>query len=141
MPERRIYLHSSTACRQSAKEVYLDSIDPSQIPLLTYLPQLTTVVVRGGGQMDGLSQLQEYCHENGLDFCISIGGQRISDSAKEITISGADDDSLNLLSLLPELESVYLVLPECEHRKSGTGERGYGLFPRQRPGIPGRVRH
>ena len=103
----------STACRQSAKEVYLDSIDPSQIPLLTYLPQLTTVVVRGGGQMDGLSQLQEYCHENGLDFCISIGGQRISDSAKEITISGADDDSLNLLSLLPELESVHLVLPEA----------------------------
>ena len=27
----------STACRQSAKEVYLDSIDPTQIPLLTYL--------------------------------------------------------------------------------------------------------
>lgn len=103
----------STACRQSAKEVYLDSIDPSQIPLLTYLPQLTTVVVRGGGQMDGLSQLQDYCHENGLDFCISIGGQTISDSVKELTVSDADDDSLNLLSLLPDLESVHLVLPEA----------------------------
>lgn len=103
----------TTACRQSAKEVYLDSIDPSQIPLLAYLRQLTTVVVRGGQQMEGLSQLQEYCHENGLAFCISIGGQRIPDDAREVRVSGADDDSLNLLSLLPDVESVHLVLPKA----------------------------
>ena len=102
-----------TVCRQGAKEVYLDSISSDQIPLLKYLPKLTTVIVRGGQQMEGMAQLQQYCHENGLNFRISLGGKVVADDETALTISGTDDDELNLLSLLPDLESVHLVLPEA----------------------------
>ena len=96
----------------SAVRIALGGITAQELERLPYLTVLKTVAVRGGDG-ENLAKLREYCRENGIAFQLELGGEVIPEDAKEITVSGAAEESLTLLQFLPELESLHLVLPEA----------------------------
>lgn len=105
-------LGESTFSR-SATKVTIDSITKEEIPLLACLTRLKTVIVSGGEDVENIGQLQEYCHDNDLEFCIEVDGKTIADTAKQVTVGAITDDELNLLQFLSNMKQLHIVNPEA----------------------------
>lgn len=103
---------SGQSFSRSASSITVSSIAQEEIALLACLPQLETVVVTGG-DTENFAQLQEYCHENGLAFCIAVNEQTIADDAEQVTVSAITDAELNLLPLLTDMEALHMVDPQA----------------------------
>lgn len=111
---------------RSVTEVTLDGIAQEEISLLDCLPKLKTVVVSGGEAVENFAQLQEYCHENALAFCIEAGGETVADDAKKVSLGAVTDSELNLLQFLPEMEELHIVKPEASAEKLVQLRETYG---------------
>lgn len=99
-----------------AEQVTLDSVTPEEIPLLEYLPKLKRVVCSGGA-VENITQLEEYCRDQKLEFLLSLGGEAFAPNSKEITAASVTDDQLVLLQFLPNLERLYIRQPKASARK------------------------
>jgi len=97
----------------TATEIEVDRIAQEEIELLRCFRELATVVAGGGEDMSNMDQLQTYCHNNALKFCIAIADARIADSAEAVQVENATDGELNLLSLLPNLKQIHLKNPQA----------------------------
>lgn len=103
-----------TRYSQDAAEVRLDSITKEQIRQLQLLRQLGTVAVYGGENTQNMAELQEYCRDNGISFCVELDGIRIADTETAVTVRNITDGELNLLHLLPELQTLHLIEPAAK---------------------------
>lgn len=97
---------------QDVSQVDVKNIAAEEIPLLRGLPKLKTVIC-GGGDAETIAALQEYCHNNGLEFGIRIGGNAILDTAKEVSAGAVTDDELILLQFLTKMEKLHMKSPEA----------------------------
>lgn len=102
-----------TSYAHTADEITVNRIAREEIELLHCLAELTTVVAGGGEDMANMTELQAYCHDNGLAFYIAVGGERVSDSAESVTIQNATDGELNLISLLTNLKQLHMKNPQA----------------------------
>lgn len=96
-----------------SRQLQLRSVELEQIPDLQYLPDLTTVVVSGGENMENFSQLQDYCRDHGISFCVRLGSQVFSTNERAVQAAGVTDSELSLLTLLPKLEQLALSCPKA----------------------------
>lgn len=108
----QVELNGKTYTNQAAK-LELDSITPEEIDLLQYLPELETVIVTGGENTENIAQLQKYCHEHDLEFCIAIAGVQATEDTHNLAVKKITDAELNLLQFLPNLEQLYMENPEA----------------------------
>lgn len=108
------YVHlSGEGFYQGSNRVEVDSITAEEIGLLQYLTELSQVVVVGGENTQNMAQLQEYCNQKGIEFCIQAGGNVLPDSTREVTVSAITDDELNLVQFLTNLEQLHLKNPQA----------------------------
>ena len=105
-----VYL-SGEGFYQGSNRVEVDSITPEEIDSLQYLPKLTQVVVFGTQTTENFAELQAYCAENSIEFCLSIGGELVRDEDAEVTLTGIADAELNLLPLLTKMKKLHIVDP------------------------------
>ena len=97
-----------TAYPSGADTVLLTGVTQEEVSLLKYLPNLRSVALAGGDCLDGADDLQKYCQKNTISFHLQFGSETVPTSAAELTISGATEGDLSLLSLLPELKKLQL---------------------------------
>lgn len=95
---------------QDAKTVELSAVTQEEIARLACLTELDTVIAKAGIGENSVA-LQNYCRENGLAFCVSVGNAILSEETEEARIEGASEAELELLSLLPRLTRVHLMEP------------------------------
>lgn len=95
-----------------AAQIDVKDISAEEISLLACLPDLQTVIC-SGGQEDVIGQLQEYCHSKALEFCIRVGGEEISDSAKSVSASSVTEAELTLLQFLTDMEQLHIESPKA----------------------------
>lgn len=93
-----------------ASRISLTDMQEDDLKLLQYLTQLKTVIC-GGGERTQIEALQTYCHENGLEFGVNAGGRAVLDSQKQVTLDGATEVDLALLSFVTALEQLELEAP------------------------------
>ena len=106
-------------------EIQVGGITQEELGLLPYLRKLTGVVVTGGGSMENLTQLQTYCHENGLTCAIQVGGETIPDDTQAVELTNASDGDLELLPLMAQMESLHLVNPTASAENVTSLEEKY----------------
>ena len=102
---------------QDTSRVELDSITAGEIEVLQYLPQLETVVFRGGETVENVAQLQQFCRESGIGFRIAAGGIEVPDDAREVTLGAVTDAELELLAFLPDMERLHMEAPAASPEK------------------------
>ena len=94
------------------EQLVLEQILPEEIGLLQYLPNLKGIQC-GGGTLEAVSQLRDYCHERQLEFQILLGEEEIPLDAKEVTVSNIRDNQLELLQFFPNMQKLHLRQPEA----------------------------
>lgn len=95
-----------------ASRIELRNVTAEQIPLLDYLTELKTVIC-SGGEPETMAQLQEYCHSNGLEFGVNVGGKAILDSTKKVSAGAVTDEELILLQFLTGMEQLRMKKPKA----------------------------
>lgn len=95
------------------RDLALSAIAQEEIALIPLLRQLETVTVSGGENKENMDALQEYCHQNGYSFRISIGDAVMEDSAETVTAGNVRTEELFLLELLPNMKQLELVTPQA----------------------------
>lgn len=112
--------------RWDVETLLLNNIAEAEIPLLKYLPNLTTVAITARDYpMTTVTMLQAAVHELGLDFGIQMGGTIVLDTEKALTVTGITDDELRLIPLLTNLEQVRLLDPKSSSVKLEYIRAGY----------------
>ncbi len=96
---------------QGVTRLAVENMAQEDISLLQYLPSLETVIC-GGGDGAVLALVQEYCHSNGLDFGIHVGGRAVLDTETSVTLEQPGEGELALLGLLTQVESIRLENPQ-----------------------------
>ena len=99
---------------QDTKEVTLSAVTAAEIDLLRCLPDVTAVTVDGKGSMDNFDLLRAYCHEQEIDFRLSLAGEAFSDGDTAVTVTGISNEDLPLLQLMPQLETLHLDAPKAD---------------------------
>ena len=97
---------------RDAENVDVKGLTAEEIPLLRCLTQLKTVTC-SGGDTGAVAQLQEYCHNNSLNFYISVAGKPIAEDVVNVTTGSITDEELNLLQFLPNMSQLHMVKPEA----------------------------
>lgn len=97
--------------RPGETRVELECATPEEIEHLQYLKQLKAVVVRGGEDTTHIAALQEYCHQNNLEFYIRVSGTLLPENTEEISVSLVNDRELELLRHLPKLTKLHIQEP------------------------------
>lgn len=98
------------SCR--ATRIELENVTAEQIPLLAYLTDLKTVICSGGEEAV-IARLQEYCHSNGLEFGVNIGGKAILDSTPKVSAGAVTEEELVLLQFLTGMEQLHMRKPKA----------------------------
>ncbi len=101
------------AFARTSREITLGNFEEEELSRLPFLGQLKTVTVQGGGSIKGYRALQSYCHDQGIDFLVELGGKQASDNSKSLTIENVTEDELSLLPLLGDLTTLNLVNPQA----------------------------
>lgn len=96
----------------SVSKIDLRDIAPEEISLLQNLRSLETVIC-SGGEAETVARLQEYCHDSGLEFGVSVGGKAIMDTAKKVTAKATSDEELKLLQFLTDMKQLHLDEPKA----------------------------
>lgn len=98
---------------QDARQLEIEAITEAELALLPGLKELEAVIVGGGDDIRNIAALQEYCHQNDVDFCVALGSAIITEDARQIRPEGITDGQLHLLQFLPDLEQIHMVAPEA----------------------------
>lgn len=100
---------------QDATSLTISSLTDSEVELLDYLPQLTTVDASGCRDYDQLLALQQRRPEISVQYQLELLGQSCSESTTSLTFSDPDVAQLKAqLKYLPKLESVSLGQPSAD---------------------------
>lgn len=106
-------LLGDTGYSRTSREITLEAIAEEEISRLAFLEQLKTVTVGGGGSLQSFRALQSYCHDHGIDFQVELGGKKVGDQTKSLTVESVTEEELGLLPLLENLTSLDLVNPQA----------------------------
>jgi len=98
------------------KQVVLKTVTPEDLSQLAYLPELKSVLC-GGGEMEAISRLEEYCREKELEFSLFLGGKGIPLHTESVTADAVTEEQLGLLQFLPELKQLHIRLPKVSAQK------------------------
>ena len=93
---------------QDTQILELSGITAQEIPLLKALPKLEAVSLDLAEDLQAGKDLQAYCHENGIRFCIRLGEETYDENVEQITVTGITDSQLALLELMPGLKKLQL---------------------------------
>ena len=96
--------------------VALNNVTVEEITMLSYLPNLKQVLC-GGGEVETISQLKEYCRENQLEFLLSLGGDRIPLDTQAVTAEAVTDQQIGLLKFLPAMKQLHIRQPQASAQK------------------------
>ena len=113
-PELKLYyniLIQGETYDQDTRQLEVETILEEELALLPGLKQLDTVIVSGGEDIRNIPALQEYCHENNVDFCVALGADSFAEDVQQISLEGITDEQLHLLRFLPNLKQVHMVKP------------------------------
>lgn len=102
-----------TAFDRGAKEITLETIGEEEVSRLSYMENLKTVTVQGGGSIKGYKALQSYCHDRGIAFMAEMGGKKVADDTQNVTVENASEADLSLLTLLEDMTQLTLVNPKA----------------------------
>lgn len=109
----RYYVILGSGCFSSEEqEITVGNLSEEEITLLECLPELRKVLC-SGGSMESVSALQDYCKDNGLEFGISLGGEAVSPTEKQVTAGAITDEQISLLQFLPEMEQLHIRNPQA----------------------------
>lgn len=98
---------------QDAAQIEISAITAEELALLPSLRELKTVIVDGGDDIRNLADLQKYCHDYGLEFCIVLGNAVIPETATQVRPEGVTESQLHLLQYLKNLKQIHMVEPEA----------------------------
>jgi len=98
---------------QNAEQIEIGAITAEELALLPCLRQLDSVLVNGGTDIRNIADLQKYCNDNGIDFCVVLGNSILTQDATQIRPEGVTEDQLHMLPYLKNLKQVHLVNPEA----------------------------
>lgn len=99
---------------QDADLVELTAVTEEDVMKLAYLPDVSTVIVSGGGRSLSLPMLQSHCQNAGITFLVRLGNELVETSAADLTVQDVTDEELSLLGCLPGLKRLHLVNPQAE---------------------------
>ncbi len=99
--------YSQDAAEIQAASISMEALE--KLPQMTALKQVT--VTEGDGE--NLQQLRTYCDENGIAFRIELAGQTVTDDTAELTLSHVTENQVQLLALMPNLQSLHFPEPEA----------------------------
>lgn len=99
---------------QDATRLELTGITEAERDYLTLLPKLRAVNVSGSENADQLKKLQNWCHNQGIAFSVTLGGSSYGDTAQTLQVDGITAEELDLVQFLPELQSLCLTEPAAE---------------------------
>ena len=99
-----------------AEKVALEPVCAEDISLLDYLPNLKSVLCKGG-EAESIALLRDYCQGRQLEFLLVLGGEQLPPDTKSITAEAITDEQLGLLQFFPELRQLHLRQPEVSAEK------------------------
>ena len=114
-PELKIHFGvelDGTAYSSTARQVQLGGLSQQELELLSCFSELEQVQIVSGGSGENLSQLQQLCKEKNVDVSLMLGSQTISSTETAVEIQNADGQTLKLLPMLNNMQSLHLVEPE-----------------------------
>lgn len=97
---------------RNASKITVSDLTEQEIPFLACFRELKEVVCTGG-VADTMIQLREYCRSNGIGFSVLVGDTAVSADAKKVTVEGAGEEDLQMLSLLDRAKTIHLVKPQA----------------------------
>lgn len=115
-PELTLYFNlilDGESYPQNATQIEISAITAEELALLPILHRLDTVMVNGGADIRNIADLQDYCDDNGIDFCVVMGNAVLTRDATQIRPEGVTEDQLHMLPYLKNLKQVHLVNPEA----------------------------
>ena len=103
-------------CSVQARRVLLETVTAEDIGRLAWLPNLKQVLC-GGGSLEDIVRLKDYCREQELEFLISLGGEAIPTDTRSVNAEAVTDGQIDLLQLLPEMEQLHIRQPKASAQK------------------------
>ncbi len=99
---------------QDTARIQVTAITAQEIGLLKYLPNLDTVILRGGSKIQDLMGLIDYCEARDLACLAWLGGQNVPWNVKNLEVENITDEDLTLLPNLTKLRKLHLRNPKAE---------------------------
>lgn len=102
------------AVHQNSARLVVSAVSEGDLALLTCMEQLREVTVTGGGDVESLFALKEYCGERDIAFRVLVDGRIMDERDKTLTVANVTDDQAELLKLMPWLKTVHFTEPEAD---------------------------
>ena len=103
-------------CSVRAERVLLESVTAEAVSRLAWLPNLKQVLC-GGGALEDIAHLRDYCRERELELLISLGGEAVPLNTESVNTDTITDGQIDLLQLLPEMKQLHIRQPKASAQK------------------------